>query len=128
MAYDEALARRVRRLLAPLPEFSERRMFGGLCFLLAGRMCCGVVGEDLVVRTGPEGHAAALRRPHARPMDFTGRPLRGFVYVAPAGLRSARGLRQWVDRAVAFVADAARASPRPSARRRSGARARPHRR
>lgn len=120
MAYDEALARRVRRLLATLPDFSERRMFGGLCFMLAGRMCCGIVGQDLVVRTGREAWGAALREPHARPMDFTGRPMRGFVYVAPAGLRGEPALREWVGRALAFVSRSPRGPRRPVARGRAG--------
>ena len=64
----------------------EERMFGGLAFMLNGHMCCGIVGDDLVVRTGLDRFEAALFRPHPRPMDFTGRPMRGFVYVSPPGL------------------------------------------
>ena len=103
MAFDEALAHRLRRLFARLPDSSERRMFGGLCFLVSGRMCCGIVGRDLVVRVGAEGHDDALRRPHTRPMDFTGRPMRGFAYVSPAGCRTAQDLSAWVKRAVRYA-------------------------
>jgi hypothetical protein len=116
MAFDEALAQRLRTLFRRIPGYSERRMFGGLCFMVAGRMCCGVVGSDLMVRVGAPGHEAALRRPHTRPMDFTGRPLRGFVYVAPPGYRSGPSLAAWVQRAVRFARTQPprpRAGPRP---------------
>jgi TfoX/Sxy family transcriptional regulator of competence genes len=101
MAFDEKLAGRVRKVLAARRGITEKRMFGGLCFLARGNMCCGVVGGDLVVRVGPDAYEAMLARPHARPMDFTGRPLRGFVFVSARGLASARGLRTWVERGLA---------------------------
>ncbi len=78
-------------------------MFGGVCFTLRGHMCCGVVGDELVVRVGPAAYAAALARPHARAMDFTGRPLKGYVFVARAGHRSDRDLGAWLRRAVELV-------------------------
>ena len=102
MAYDENLADRVRELLAGEAGFSERKMFGGLAFVLDGHMCCGVVGDDLMLRLGPDGADAALEGPHVRPMDFTGRPMTSMVFVSPAGLRSAR-LRKWVEQAAAFA-------------------------
>jgi hypothetical protein len=71
--------------------------------MVSGKMCCGVIGRDLVARVGRENHAEALRRPHTRPMDFTGRPLRGFVYVGPEGCRTARDLAAWVTRALQYV-------------------------
>ena len=71
-------------------------MFGGLAFLVGGRMCCGVQDTDLMVRVPKEGHAQVLRQPHVRPMDFTGRSLKGFVYVSAAGTKSAAALRRWV--------------------------------
>jgi TfoX/Sxy family transcriptional regulator of competence genes len=104
MAYDEALADRIRRALGPRPGVDEKKMFGGLAFLLEGKMFCGIVGDDLMVRVGPEGHDDALRRPHVRPMDFTGRPMKGYVYVAPAGCKSDRALADWVDRGARFAA------------------------
>lgn len=103
MAYDERVARRVRGALAKRPDVVEKKMFGGLAFLLHGHMCCGVVGDELMVRVGPTAYDAALSRPHAREMDFTGKPLRGFVYVAPAGFASTGALRAWVARAVDFA-------------------------
>ncbi|MBW3669776.1 MAG: TfoX/Sxy family protein, partial [Actinobacteria bacterium] len=73
MPFDEGLAQRVRELLEDGPDASERKMFGGLAFMLGGNMCCGIVGDELMVRVGPDGYEAALARPHAREMDFTGR-------------------------------------------------------
>jgi len=77
-------------------------MFGGLAFMVGEKMACGVVGEELMVRLGPDGAEAALEEPHVRPMDFTGRPMTGMVFVAPAGLR-ARALDRRVAQAVSFV-------------------------
>lgn len=79
MAYDERLAERVRKSLVRRRGISEKKMFGGLCFLANGHMCRGVIGKDLVVRVGPKAYEASLKTPGARPMDFTGRPLRGLV-------------------------------------------------
>jgi TfoX/Sxy family transcriptional regulator of competence genes len=104
MAYDERLAERVREVLGRKRSVREQKMFGRLCFMLNGNMCCGIVGDELMVRVGPEAHEDSLARPHARPMDFTGRPMRGMVYVAVPGLKTKRSLTQWVDRGVAFAA------------------------
>lgn len=104
MAYDEQLAARVRELLQERPGFGERQMFGGICFMLGGHMCCGVVKQDLMVRVGPEQYPEALESAHARTMDFTGRPSRGMVYVGRTGLRTRAGLEAWVERGAAFVA------------------------
>ena len=103
MAYDEKLADRVRNALAGRKRITEKKMFGGLAFLLRGRMCCGILNDDLMVRVGPERYAAALARPHARPMDFTGRPLSGFVYVGSPGFRSKQALVKWVGRGIEFA-------------------------
>jgi TfoX/Sxy family transcriptional regulator of competence genes len=103
MAYDEDLASRVRLILTGRCEFAERKMFGGLAFMIEGHLGCGVVGGDLMLRVGPDGHQAALARPHARPMDFTGRPLTGMVYVDPAGFRTEKALEGWVGRALTFI-------------------------
>ena len=75
-------------------------MFGGLTFMVAGKMACGVVHDDLMVRVGPDGHDSASGEPHTRPMDFTGRRLRGMVYVDPASVASDADLARWVDRGV----------------------------
>lgn len=104
MAYDEKLADRIRRVLSAHSGLSERRMFGGIAFMLRGNMCCGVVKDDLMVRVGPEQYEELLAEPHARPMDFTGRPMRGLLYVGAEGCRSDEALAKWVDRGVDFVA------------------------
>jgi TfoX/Sxy family transcriptional regulator of competence genes len=100
MAYDEGLAGRIRSVLRGRDDVVEKKMFGGLTFMVAGRMACGVVHDDLMVRVGPDGHDDALTEPGTRPMDFTGRPMRGMVYVAPAAVATDDDLRRWVDRAV----------------------------
>ena len=85
-------------------EYVEKRMFGGIAFMVGGHMCCGVLGDALMARVGPDRHAEALARPHARQMDFTGRPMKGFVYVAPEGFESDRDLGAWVRSCLDFVA------------------------
>jgi TfoX/Sxy family transcriptional regulator of competence genes len=115
MGYDEGTAARIRDLLAKRRDVVERKMFGGLTFMVNGAMCCGVTSEALVVRVGPEAYEAALEEPHARPMTFTGRPLAGMVYVDPPGYRTERSLARWVERGVAFVT-AARTTKRRSRR------------
>ena len=104
MAYDEQLAGRVRDVLARRKDVSEKKMFGGLSFMLGGNMCCGVDEGNLMVRVGPEQYETALAQPHARPMDFTGRPLKGMVYVDPEGYRTDAALAAWVKRGVDFAA------------------------
>jgi hypothetical protein len=102
VAYDEDLAWRVRAVLSPAEAVTERQMFGGLAFMLSGHMFCGVVRDTLMVRLGPEGADRALNQPHVRPMDFTGRPVKGMVFVEPGGLRGA-ALGEWVAAAAAFA-------------------------
>ena len=102
MAYDERLADRVRDIVIAEPALTERKMFGGLAFMLGGHMFCGIVGDELMLRLGAEAADAALRRPHVRPMDFTGRPMTGMVFVSAEGLRGAT-LRRWVEQAAAFA-------------------------
>ncbi|HEU4402757.1 MAG TPA: TfoX/Sxy family protein, partial [Candidatus Polarisedimenticolia bacterium] len=97
------LAGRIRRIIGKRRGAVEKKMFGGLAFMLDGRMCCGIIGRDLMVRVGPERYEEALAEPHTRPMDFTGRPLTGFVYVAPAGYESDAAVRRWIGWGVAFV-------------------------
>lgn len=103
MAYDEALAARVRVALADRDDVTERRMFGGIAFMAHGNMCCGVSGEDLMVRLGEDGADAALDELGARPMDFTGRPMKGYAFVGPAGTATEAALRDWVQRTLAFA-------------------------
>lgn len=96
MAYDLGLADRIRVVLGHLGDFSERKMFGGLCFLVNGHMCCGIVKTDLMLRLTPDAATAALREPHTRPMDFTGKPMKSMIYVDAAGIDSDLSLERWV--------------------------------
>ncbi len=103
MAYDEGVAERIRDVLGGHTGVSEQRSFGGLSFLLNGNMCCGVLNDELVVRVGPDAYDDAIGRAHARPMDFTGRPMRGWVYVAPDGFNDDADLDGWVALGVEFA-------------------------
>jgi TfoX/Sxy family transcriptional regulator of competence genes len=103
MSYDERTANRIRAVLARRRDVVERKMFGGLTFMVNGAMCCGITAEALVIRVGPAAYEAALAEPHVRPMTFTGRPLAGMVYVDPPGYRTARALTRWVQCGIDFV-------------------------
>ena len=103
MAFDEGLAERIRALLAERPDVVEKRMFGGLAFMVAGHMAVGIVKNDLMVRVGKNKYAELVREPHARPMDFTGRPATGALYVAPAGVESDADLERWVGHGLAHA-------------------------
>ena len=116
MPFDERLAQRIRQMLKGKREVTEKRMFGGLCFLFRGHMCCGIERDRLVVRVGPEQYASALARPHSRPMDFTGRPLKGFVYVSAQGCRTTASLKSWVSSGLDFAGSL----PRKNAEGKSG--------
>jgi len=108
MAYNPDLADRVRAAVTAHAarrglRTGERRMFGGLAFMVEGKMACGVIGEELMARVGPSRHAQALEHPHARPMDFTGRPMTGYVFIKPAGCSTRRTLQEWAAQAVDHV-------------------------
>ena len=124
MAYDEKAAARLRAALAPLLEADdqvvERKMFGGLALMVNGYMAAGLLGDELVLRLGPDEAAKALEHPGVRPMDFTGRPMRGLVYVAPGAYRGA-ALARWLRQAL----DQLRRSPPKKPRRRARPRPRP---
>jgi len=104
MAYDEALADRVREVISLREGLSERKMFGGIAFMLVGNMACGVLGEELIVRLGAEEGERALAEPHVRPFDFTGRPMRNIVMVAPEAIADEASLAGWVDAGADFAA------------------------
>ncbi len=104
MAYDDSLGDRVRGVLAGTAGLSEKKMFGGLCFLINGHMCAGIVGSTLMVRIGPDGYAEALAEPHVRPMDFTGRPMTGMIFVDPPAIAAEAGLAGWATRGARFAA------------------------
>lgn len=103
MAFDERLAARVRRVLADDRGIVERRMFGGLAFMRHGHMFVGILGEALMARVGPDDYDDVLRQPHVRPMDFTGKAMRGYVFVDPPALASDATLSTWVQRCARFV-------------------------
>ena len=103
MAYDEGVAQRLREALDEQDGIVEKKMFGGIAFMHRGNMCCGVVGEELMLRVGPDAYDALLEEPHARPMDFTGRPMKGMLYVGSEGFDDDRDLDTWIGRALAFT-------------------------
>ena len=103
MAYDEDLALRLRIAFQDETDVVEKKMFGGMAFMVRGNMCCGVTGSDLMVRVGAEQYDDAISLPHARPMDFTGRLMKGFVYVDGEGLDTEESLKEWVERSMTFV-------------------------
>jgi hypothetical protein len=103
VAYDEGLAHRIRDHLGDDPRIAERKMFGGLAFLSGGNLACGIVGDELMVRVGPDAWPVALARPHAREMDFTGRSMKGMVYVAVDGFAEDDDLHAWIDRGLAYA-------------------------
>ena len=103
MSYDLKTAERVRRVLSNRTDVVEKRMVGGLSFMVGGSMCCGVTGDALMVRVGAKGLESALARPHVRPMKFAGRTLSGFVCVDPPGIHTDASLRAWVKRGIDFV-------------------------
>ena len=89
-------------LVEELDGYSERKMFGGICFMLYGNMCCGIINDDLMLRLGNAGASKALAEPHLREMDFSGKPLKSMVYVSAEGIDEDADLRRWVETAVAF--------------------------
>jgi len=103
MPYNEKLADRIRMTLAGRDDVIERKMFGGMAFMVSGSMACGIIGDDLMARVGADQFEVALARPHAKVMDLTGRPMSGFVIVEASGIRSAPALKKWVDETVAFA-------------------------
>jgi TfoX/Sxy family transcriptional regulator of competence genes len=103
MAYDEGLAQRIRERLTEDPGIRERKMFGGLAFMHRGNLCVGVIEDEVMVRVGPQHHAEALALPHARPMDFTGRPMKGYVFVGSSGIEDEEQLRAWIERGLRFT-------------------------
>ncbi len=118
MAYDEALASRIEQYFtAKRIVFEGKRMMGGLVFMVNGKMCVGVSKDHLMARIDPAEQAAALKRSGCKLMEFTGRPMRGFVFIDSDALRTARQLASWLDMALAFN-PAAVASKRPSGRKR----------
>jgi TfoX/Sxy family transcriptional regulator of competence genes len=103
VAYDTTLAARINAILADRTDTVAKKMFGGVAFMVADHMACGIVRDELMVRVGPEAYDAALTCMHVRPMDFVGRPMKGMVYIAPDGIRSDDALAEWVAAGVSYA-------------------------
>lgn len=103
MAFDEGVAQRLREVFADQEGITEKKMFGGIAFMDRGNMCCGVVNDILMARVGPEAYPEALKKRHAREMDFTGKPLKGFVFVDSPGFAEDEQLRSWIGLCRAFT-------------------------
>ena len=103
MAYNEGLVQRVREEMSGLPGYVEKKMFGGVGFMLQGNMACGVNGADLIVRVGPELYENALSELHTRPFDMTGRPMKGWVVVIAEGYETNADLKAWVQQGVEYA-------------------------
>ncbi len=103
MAFDEKLAAKLRKLFAGNLDIRELKMFGGLCFTCRGHMFVGVVGDELMARVGPDNYPNALRQAHVREMDFTGKPMKGYVFVASGGITKIESLEQWCNLCLKFI-------------------------
>jgi len=104
MAYNELLAQRVERLLTVIHcHYEVKKMFGGLAFMINGKMACGIVKEELMVRITEDKYAATLLHPHARQMDFTGKPMKGFLYVSPEGMITDNDLAFFVKLGIEYI-------------------------
>jgi TfoX/Sxy family transcriptional regulator of competence genes len=103
MAYDEKVAERLSKVFSEHKGVQEKKMFGGIAYMFKNHMCVGVINDMLMVRVGPEQYEKALSEAHVRPMDFTGKPMKGYVYVEPVGFKTDKSLKKWVDKGVAFV-------------------------
>jgi len=117
MSFDPVLADRVRQLVSPRRHFAEKRMFGGVGFLYHDHLVLALWKDSLIVRIGPERYEAALLEPHVREFDVTGRPMKGWVMVAPRGVATENDLRSWLERSLDFAAELPKKKPRT--RRRS---------
>ncbi len=104
MAYDEGLAERLHDYFDDRNDVEVKKMFGGLCFMVSSHMCCGIVGNTLMARVGPENYAECLTKEHARVMDFTGKPMKGLLYIEPEGIAEDSDLRAWLGTCEQFVA------------------------
>jgi len=103
MAYDEKIAERLSKVFGEHKGVVEKKMFGGIAFMYKDHMCVGVIDDLLMVRVGPEHYEKVLSEEHVRPMDFTGRAMKGYVYVEPAGFKTEKNLKKWVDKGILFV-------------------------
>ena len=103
MAYDEKLALRLAKAFSRRKGAVEKKMFGGIAYMVNGHMCCGVVDELLMLHVGPDAYQDTLKEKHTREMDFTGRPMKGYIYVEPKGCKSDADLKSWIERGIKFI-------------------------
>jgi len=103
MAYDQVLAGRIRSMLADVAGMDEKKMFGGIGFLIQGNMACGVNGNDLIVRVGPDQYTQAMEQPNTKVFDLTGKPMTGWIVVLPSGVAADADLERWVVRGLEFA-------------------------
>jgi TfoX/Sxy family transcriptional regulator of competence genes len=103
MPFDDILANRIQRILERVEGLSEKKMFGGICFLINGHMALGLVNEDLMIRVERDSHEKLLSQPHVRKMNFTGKPLKGLLYIGAKGTASDKDLKKWISKGVEFA-------------------------
>ena len=106
MAFNEKINDRIREAIADMPNVEEKHMFGGTCFMLNGKMCMGVVQDDMMCRIGPDAYEQALERKGCREMVFTGKPMKGYVFVSEEGMKSKKDFDYWIDLCIKFNKDA----------------------
>ena len=114
MAYDEKLADRIRETIAHLPKVEEKHMFGGVCFMVNGKMCVGVVKDDMMCRIDPAMDEVVMEKHGCRPMDFTGRPMKGYIFISDEGMKSKKDFEYWIGLALDFNKKAKAAPKRKS--------------
>ncbi len=102
MAFNEALSNRIREALVKVPNVTEKLMFGGICYMVNDKMCIGVANDEMMCRIGEEAYEAALERPGCREMVFTGRPMKGYVFVTDEGMKTSKDFKYWIDLCLAF--------------------------
>jgi TfoX/Sxy family transcriptional regulator of competence genes len=116
MAYNEKLADRIREAIAHLPKVEEKQMFGGACFMVNGKMCVGVVKDEMMCRIDPALDEIVLEKHGCRPMDFTGRPMKGYVYISNEGMKTKKDFDYWIGLALDFNKNAKAISKRKPAK------------
>ncbi|MCG2589864.1 TfoX/Sxy family protein [Rhodohalobacter sulfatireducens] len=103
MSFDKGLAQRIREYLQDYPDLEEKKMFGGLCFMISRHMCCGIIEDKLMARVGPEQYESLLERDHTLKMDFTGKPMKGMIFEESQGLNTDEKLKKWLDFCIEFI-------------------------
>lgn len=106
MAYDEKIADRIRESLVNEIGVEEKKMFGGVCFMMNGKMCVGVIKNDMMCRIGPDAEKTAIEQSGCRPMDFAKRPMKGYVYIDDVGMKTKKSFDHWINLCLAFNPEA----------------------